>query len=1158
MSTYKFTYTTINGAELGNDYKKSLLTGVETYNGTGTALLSKTQFTYNTDFAKGNIDDATNYDPDYNYGAISGISTSTGGNTQLQYIRKELDLPKIAALPPLSIAQGLSASMTTDGFSYITVRQGNQKDILSIYNWNGSNWYESYQKTNLAPGPDGIVVIARGNHVFIRQGEKEDCLRIFTWKNEKWIESFPMQDLTSGDDMIDINPGIDFVVVRQGGKKDCMSIYSWNGDDWIETLPFDDFTSGDDGIEMYPGNNYVAVRQGGKKDCMRIYSWNGSIWAETFPMTDLTTNDDAIDIFPVGNNVIVRQGDNKDCMSVYSWDGQNWVISFPFDDLTSLNDGIDIYPFDENNFAVRQGDKKDCMRVYSWDGQNWVTSFPFEDLTTGDDGIDIYPGDKCFAVRQGGKKDCMRIYNANEAGWTEKFPMQDLTSLDDQIDIYTTKNYLIARHGGKKDMLHIFIWDGKSWNFYNDILPLAGAEELQVAVGPSFFGVGSDKAANIGLWFKFQDIFEAPVYSYTVSQKVVDPSVSSSKISTSLEFDGATGNYDTRAGTAKFNKVEMLTPANGKTVQYYYNDTHADSQHTVNANYEKMDGMVYRTVAYSQANAATETNPRSTGSTKYSLYSNASWPPDVYQKRVDKTTGTTQGVTTANEILDYNNSNGLPFITRRANSDGKQLLSATLFACDDDEYASAFWGAYMLSAPLYTITYEKEKGDASVSWSTPEIRSVKKISYKNTLGCDAWLPEKTYLLRADFKDDGTVDDISTMQLNQSFERYSVNGLLLETSKPTNSGNLYSSTIYGYNGTLPVASAINSHWAECGVLTCNYQNNIGHPDYLDYENGWEKGVACDPDHPLPTPSVTMNNKGHFGDSSVYVVNAFGPTRNFKLTKGRDYEMTAWVNVKSGTAWMHGDFRRITKTSDNTWPVPVAALTKETGVDFPGVQQASTDGKWVLIKMKIPAATLLATKNWDSNNWYARVFVGAVNYTGGEVYIDDIRFAPVDAMMSSSYYDQKWRQPIISIDANNNPGKKVEYDGFGRPVRWYKFDKTNPSNLTLVQKKEYHLMGEGDVTYSNNYETGNIDWGYGGGCATTPSIFTGGYNSGHCLKVSKPATCFAYTGWTGTPYINKMCVYKGYYLSPSPLEVGAYAMVSGGTEVWNRRMQPACNQ
>ena len=95
-----------------------------------------------------------------------------------------------------------------------------------------------------------------------------------------------------------------------------------------------------------------------------------------------------------------------------------------------------------------------------------------------------------------------------------------------------------------------------------------------------------------------------------------------------------------------------------------------------------------------------------------------------------------------------------------------------------------------------------------------------------------------------------------------------------------------------------------------------------------------------------------------------------------------------------------------------------------------------------------------QTWDPG-WYARLWAGVPG--GGEMWIDDIRFAPKNAMVTTTYYDSKWRQPIMSVDANNKPSQQVVYDNWGRPIEWYRIDP-----VTMVkhikQKKEYHLMGE----------------------------------------------------------------------------------------------------
>jgi hypothetical protein len=93
-----------------------------------------------------------------------------------------------------------------------------------------------------------------------------------------------------------------------------------------------------------------------------------------------------------------------------------------------------------------------------------------------------------------------------------------------------------------------------------------------------------------------------------------------------------------------------------------------------------------------------------------------------------------------------------------------------------------------------------------------------------------------------------------------------------------------------------------------------------------------------------------------------------------------------------------------------------------------------------------------------DWYARAWVGEPESLNGSVcaYVDDVRFHPANAHVTTTYYDTLYYQPTLTVDENNNPGMMVKYDLLGRPEEWYKIDKHEPLNKTLVMKKEYHLF------------------------------------------------------------------------------------------------------
>lgn len=300
---------------------------------------------------------------------------------------------------------------------------------------------------------------------------------------------------------------------------------------------------------------------------------------------------------------------------------------------------------------------------------------------------------------------------------------------------------------------------------------------------------------------------------------------------------------------------------------------------------------------------------------------------------------------------------------------------------------------------------------------------------------------------------------TTWQLTDSISRYNQHSQVVETAKPTPSGGrLFSSIIYGKNGIMQSGAVTKAKFMECGVLTGDYHGTEESVNWLDKPNGWERGKNTTT---FSDYTVELSSEKHFGDSTIYVKNAYGPTRNFRLTQGKDYVMTAWVRVVSGNAHMNGDIRYKPIVSDDTWPV--LGVTRINGTGFGPVEVGPTNGEWELMQLEIPASAVPASADWTGNNMYARVFVGAIS--GGEVYIDDIRFAPKDAMVSSTYYDQLWHQPIVSVDANNHPGHKVTYDSFGRAVLWEKIDPTknlgDAGYALPIQRKEYRLMLDGLV-------------------------------------------------------------------------------------------------
>jgi len=154
-------------------------------------------------------------------------------------------------------------------------------------------------------------------------------------------------------------------------------------------------------------------------------------------------------------------------------------------------------------------------------------------------------------------------------------------------------------------------------------------------------------------------------------------------------------------------------------------------------------------------------------------------------------------------------------------------------------------------------------------------------------------------------------------------------------------------------------------------------------------------------------------------------------------------------------------------------------------------------WNLYEYTLKATDLknhLDAGHVPSDVKYVRIWIGNDPKSNtsdpkiADVHINDIRFYPSNAIVNTTYYDSDFGLPIVSVDANNKPGIKTTYDGFGRPVLFQKYDLTKKSTesgyLTTVEKKEYHLMGTNDepntpsnLTYKISYPAIELTWDCG---------------------------------------------------------------------------------
>lgn len=423
---------------------------------------------------------------------------------------------------------------------------------------------------------------------------------------------------------------------------------------------------------------------------------------------------------------------------------------------------------------------------------------------------------------------------------------------------------------------------------------------------------------------------------------------------------------------------------------------------------------------------------------------------------------------------------GLPNTVSSTGSDGKLLANKSIPAYWKPEYA-AMKAANILTAPCQSIIYEKASGDNS-ALAPADVRSASATTFRNDRGCASWVPYQSFTWKVNKNQDGSISAGNTFaditdwanpagtanwKLTGSIVKYNSFGIPIMTQPPL-AGSAPTSTNIRSDIQMPMGTITGAHWDECGVFTGDYDLSVQNAGYLDYENGWTKSDTKMPDginyRTRIVNEITHPRYVHFGQNSLFINTDYGTSRVSRLDPGDAYIMSAWAIVEVGTLIMTTDFRYT--ASNYTWPVQGATWVPSFGSVTSTLSAQQCRGQWKRIQILIPASKtteLYANPAYAGKVWFAQAKVGfdpAGAVSSGIAFLDDIRFAPAKSLVTTTYYDSKWHQPILTVDANGNPSQRVVYDDFGRPIEWWEIDKTAGgfTNAKKVKEKSYYLMGE----------------------------------------------------------------------------------------------------
>lgn len=1082
-------YSTINGTELGADYMKSLLKTVLNYNGAEDRLLNETNLQYYDNFSQADETNTEKYLADYNYGALASVATSTGGKVEFKYERSVLDQTKLKRVEGTTTdLNGPYSGMLSDGVPYIIHRGTTKSSLLWVYIWNGSKWVTAKKRkggtvsyftgddlgnTNtkaVYPGYDQFIVVT---------GSKEHLVSGFRWNGKEFevtgietdgtLKNLDLHQLGNPNGK-SIQLSNQHLVVTTGSKSHLVSTYFWDGNNWCKgTFQLNELGN-PNSKTVYLGNTHMLVRTGSSQHLVSGYQWANGEWVSakldggSFNL-GLLGNPNGKDIYVSRNHFFVVTGSTKHLVQGYTWDGSGWKTTMPLGVHGNTNPKK--LALTDEHLIMRTGSKKQFVSAYYWNGNSWQIAQTNSggdlhsmhiDQVGNSNGKEIYSvAGEHLAIVTGSRKHLLNVYHWEGSVWkTNTFQLSTLNNPNGKTP-YLTNDQLVVRTGSSRHLLCVYIWDGRKWIQHRCLDNLGENDQKEIIMRPGYF-VASDKR-NAWFFRKFQDNYSEKAYTFVVKSKVQSEVVGASSILTEYSFGQSTGSYDTRTNAAKFNETILSVRGNGRKATYFYNDTDADGQNA-HARYDELDGVAYKTTTYREG----EVVPVTSAETEHVVYEKDEWPPSILHRRIKEETTIKDGVRLVTDVLAYNATNGLPAISRNANSDGIRLLTKKVFAFEEDAFASGMGpeGSHMLTQPCQTIVYAKSEGDAGINPQPREVRNATAMSWSNKLGVDAWVPEKTYVWRAQMDVDGapkrdfkyfdfsaveSVNKSNGWQLTGVNPKYNARGQLLQQESPNGGESRLSSvTIYRPDNSKAQATIVNAKYLECAAFTCDY--SVDEDGYFDKENGWEKSGSV-----LKEPPVSF-----LGDKAVYVdlppgSKKFGPTRNVAVLRNTDYIMSAWVLVNEGTLKMHGDYRH--RDADDEIPLDLSGNKEDFSVSAAAATQSP---HWQYIELRIPASKDLTASNWTESEWGARVYVGSPN--GVTAYIQDVRFFPADAQVNTVYLDEKWVKPQISVDANGKPGRRVSFDDFGRPIKWDKARIADDEfkGWVKMEEREYHMVTE----------------------------------------------------------------------------------------------------
>ena len=974
-----------------------------------------------------------------------------------------------------------------NGKDYMLIQGGLKKDRLWLYTFNGHEWIlDSIIKCKpyYHMDPNKVVVPFDNGFIFTKLGSMDDALLVF-WQNGQWNMN-NIVPAHMGNHISDIRIGNDFIVILGGDgdhDRDRIWVYRKYENEWIhdKELFEKQIHQSQENLKVATGNNFFIASEDNSKKAS-VFIWTGKNWVERKIVDNFGPK--FREVYACNNYFIITGGEGNDYMWLYYLSGDSIKeTNFKCKQLGPLGKLLKPYLSSDYFIIKRDENTGEYIWIFTWDGKEWIQK-QIEKLPGEQKYVDVYTGPDFFVIRGGDAStyDQFRLYRKlnsplnkpqdsiwiKDINW-ERLKNDNGVSIEEEYFVVAGNNsFAITTTGAVSpdSKMHrwIYRYDGSSWKQIFKSIAYSrkkhGGKDNKlrwsICATPGSYGFVTttyvdekDKGNfplpeqfNIEFVHKFQDNFN-DIKSYVVSRKDVISLSTAETLTTTFEYNSSY--FDAYIGSLKFHKVSVVTENNGKTTNYYYND---GNFYTARPDYKELDGLVYKTETRNEKNQLI-----SSQMSFHKLFKENHWPCDIHEKRSDTTINCKDGVYDTTCILEY--KYGIPSKTAKIMNSHNTQVQGIIFAHEKD---TAIKKRYMLNQQYQTYIYEKRKGETLSSPHTNDFRSSQVNIWRKQTEHDFYAPCSAFVWNAVCDTSGKPAPGQFYQFeydsswyyntrrnwifNGAVNKYSRHGIPLE--KVDNSGK-HSAIFTGTYRQIPIGSADNCSYQEFAVFTCDYK--IGnYSNWWDSLQGWKKY----------SNSVLVNDSTHFGQKAVKFTHRYAVRRDNYIIPGKSYIISAWVKVDSGLVLLKADFRRSNTDDRDAWPLRSLELVDSLGTISDTLRSTDCDGKWKLMKIEIPAS--ITYKMDPRYDWYARAWVGEPESLDGSVcaYVDDVRFHPANAHVTTTYYDTLYYQPTLTVDENNNPGMMVKYDLLGRPEEWYKIDKHEPLNKTLVMKKEYHLF------------------------------------------------------------------------------------------------------